>query len=196
MEVKKIEMENNMKKIIFIGPPEAGKTSIRLFFFENYPVVKILKLNSFEPTRGTNWYNYDTDDTTIGVVDTSGQEILNILEDEVLFQGTDSVIFMFDVSQYLESLIVKEEFTQYLLEIISSREIGEERYNIFVLVHKMDMIEDDLVDEIAEDIEKAIMNSIINKFGNNQNVRIYFTSLFPEPIEKTRRALEEIVLKS
>ena len=185
-----------MKKIVFIGPPDSGKTSVRKWFFENHPVIDIIKHNSLEPTMGINWYNYDINDTTLGVVDTSGQEILNVLTDNMLFMGTDAVIFMFDAHKYLESSIIKAEFTQYLLELISCKIEFQESYDIFILAHKIDLIDADLLDDVAIQIEKVFKEAVLKKFGDKQEIRIYFTSLFPEPIEETRKAVEEIILQS
>lgn len=184
-----------MKKIVFIGPPDSGKTSVRKWFFENHPVIDIIKHNSLEPTMGVNWYNYDLNNTTIGAVDTSGQEILDILTDNMLLMGTDAVIFMFDTYKYLESYIIKAEFTQYLLELISSKIEFQESYDVFILAHKIDLIDEDLLDDIAIQIEQAFKEAVLKKFGDKQEITIYFTSLFPEPIEETRKAIEEIILQ-
>ncbi|MCP4762192.1 MAG: hypothetical protein GY870_10450, partial [archaeon] len=100
-----------MKKIILIGPPSSGKTSIRMYFFEDIPSSEILKPPSLEPTMGVNWFNYELYESEIGVVDTSGQEITSIItEDEgYLFIGADAVIFMFDITQFLESKLLQSE---------------------------------------------------------------------------------------
>ncbi|MCP4764602.1 MAG: hypothetical protein GY870_22700 [archaeon] len=184
-----------MKKVMFIGPPESGKTSTRLFFFESAPLVKILKHQSLEPTMGIDWHNYDLHNTTIGVVDTSGQEIISILSDEALFVGTDVVIYMFDVTQFMESMIVKAEFLEYLYEIITCRNKadGYEIFDIHVLVHKMDLIEKKYIDEICEDIEKSIKEGVLSRFGNDQSINLHFTSLFPDLVVNTKALLDEIV---
>ena len=78
-----------IKKIVFVGPPASGKTSIRRFFFEGIPADDILQ-TSESPTIGVkyNRYNYvcaapiekkgktvEKIPVEVVMLDTSGQEL-------------------------------------------------------------------------------------------------------------------------
>ncbi|MHA1727295.1 MAG: Rab family GTPase [Promethearchaeota archaeon] len=190
-----------MKKIIFIGPPSAGKTSTRLYFFEDIPISEIIKPLALEPTMGINWFNYDVYDTKLGIVDTSGQEILSITSeaDGYLFIGADVIIYMFDVSQYLESELLKMEFMDYLMEIIARRDVLEENYEIYVFVHKVDLInhKKKTLKEIESEIFDDIIGVLKKKFnGSDMQVKIHFTSLHPVLVDSTYELLKKIVQSS
>ncbi|MHA1369439.1 MAG: hypothetical protein ACTSRA_07000, partial [Promethearchaeota archaeon] len=60
------------KKIIFIGPPGAGKTTLRKIFFEYEFADKLLK-HDLEPTYGLESIIVDYGEK-IGVFDLAGQE--------------------------------------------------------------------------------------------------------------------------
>jgi GTPase SAR1 family protein len=184
-----------MKKIIFIGPPSAGKTSVRLYFFENTPITEILKPLNVEPTMGINWFNYELYDTKLGIVDSSGQEIWSLLAEEngYLFIGADIVIFMFDVTQFNGSELLRLEFMNYLKEIIARREVLEENYEIHVFVHKIDLVERDQQDKIKTEISGHIFSVLKEKFSSDAQIKIHFTSLNPVLVDETYALLKKII---
>ena len=184
-----------MKKIIFVGPPSAGKTSVRLYFFENTPISEIFKPLALEPTIGINWFNYELYNTKLGIVDTSGQEILSLIAEEngYLFIGADIVIFMFDVSQFRESELLRLEFMDYLTEIIARRELLEENYEIHVFVHKIDLVERAQQDEIKTGISNHIFSVLKEKFASDAQIKIHFTSLNPVLVDETYETLKKII---
>lgn len=184
-----------MKKIIFVGPPSAGKTSVRLYFFENTPISEILKPLSLEPTIGVNWFNYELYNTKLGVVDTSGQEILSLIAEEngYLFIGADIVIFIFDISQFKESELLRLEFMDYLTEIITRRELLGENYEIHVFVHKIDLIEREQQDEIKTEMRYHIFSVLKEKFSSDAQIKIHFTSLNPVLVDETYEILKKII---
>ncbi len=70
-----------VKKILFIGRAGVGKTSIMQVIFEGKD-PKNLILFPLVPTRGILSSVYKWMDLELGVFDTSGQELLFILENE------------------------------------------------------------------------------------------------------------------
>ncbi|MHA1585249.1 MAG: Rab family GTPase [Promethearchaeota archaeon] len=182
-----------MKKIVLIGPAEAGKTSLRLLFFENYSIIKILKPHAFEPTMGIQWYNYDALGTTIGVVDTSGQEIIDILGDENLFFGADIIIFMFDLAQFLSSTLIKAEYMEYLFQILLYSNKIDESFKIEILAHKIDLIPVKFIEGIIDSVKNDILSKIEGKFNQKSKISIHFTSFFAENLDRTMEILNKIV---
>lgn len=179
--------------MILVGPPEAGKTTIRLFFFEGVSSAKLLQHHGLEPTRGVNWFNYDRNETTIGVVDTSGQEIIEIITDYSIFEAADAVIFMFDVAQYLSSPLIRAEYLEYILEVINCRSVLHESFEILIFGHKIDLIPENMVDEVAEKIQNEIEAKIHEKFNHARSIVISFTSLFPEMLGDISALLQNIL---
>ncbi len=182
------------KKIIFTGPPFAGKTSIRLFFFEKTHPIDILSPNSIEPTRGIHWINYtNTGYDELGVCDSSGQEIMQVIRDEDLFQGSDIVIFQFDVTDF-EYEELKQDYLNYLMQLMMIREQLEEDYEIIVFCHKIDLIKREDLKEIKNKIKNIILKAITDQFGYHTNTSIFFTSIKSFHADYTHNLLSKIVL--
>ena len=70
------------KKVIFIGPPGTGKTTIKKIFFEMVSPLKLLK-NTLDPTRGINSSIHSFFNLDLGVFDLAGQENENWFSKEV-----------------------------------------------------------------------------------------------------------------
>ena len=180
------------KKFIFTGPPNAGKTSIRLFFFEKTSPTEILLPKSLEPTRGVNWVSYKHSGHNLGVCDCSGQEIVQILKDSDLFRGSDAIIYQFDVSD-LDDEERKGEYLDYLIQLIKIKHEVEEQYDIFILCHKIDLIKENKLESTKEEMINLITNTVMKEFGDDCGIIIRFTSLKPVFTEYTHELLERIV---
>ena len=181
------------KKIIFTGPPFAGKTSIRLFFFEKTHPIDILPPNSIEPTRGIHWINYTNSGYDLGVCDSSGQEISQIIRDKELFQGSDIVIFQFDITD-LEFEELKQDYIDYLMQLLSIREQLGEEYEIVVFCHKIDLIKREELKEVKNKIKNIILNAITDQYGYHHGISIFFTSVKSFHADSTHNLLRKIVL--
>ena len=110
-------MAKMIKKVLFLGPAEAGKTSLRKFFFEGVPATQLLKESEL-PTVGLKYLKYDymysfptkeKDDRekiplSLSVVDSAGQNLKEWLTErkERVFPGSDIIFFIFDVSHWLD----------------------------------------------------------------------------------------------
>nr|MDO8110465.1 hypothetical protein [Candidatus Sigynarchaeota archaeon] len=120
-----------MKKIVLLGPPGSGKTSLRKFFFEGVPADKILQEPDV-PTIGVKFtrfnyvYSYPIEKEgkvpekipmELALMDTSGQELEKFLTTnakEQVFSQSDIVLFIFDVSEW-----ETESRKEYLMDFIS-----------------------------------------------------------------------------
>ena len=61
------------QKIVFVGPPKVGKTTIKQVFFEHISPLSLLD-NPLEPSRGINSSVYSTFNIDLGIFDLAGQE--------------------------------------------------------------------------------------------------------------------------
>lgn len=164
------------RKLLFIGPPAAGKTSLRKFFFDAVPSEKLLA-ESEPPTKAMKFhvhdylYSYMFDNLSapekedipikLAIVDTSGQEIDRLLGEqrERAFPSSDIVFFVFDIGDWF-----KKENREYLLDL-------------FTRIHH-------IIVEMAPDAQVCVFCHKIDKIGLN------------EPnLEKIRGEIKEIMLE-
>ena len=124
------------KKVIFIGPPGTGKTTIKNVFFEMVSPLKLLK-NALDPTRGINSSIYSFFDFDLGVFDLAGQENDDWFnKDNKIFNQTNLIICVLDVNRYLGENI---EFIQDVIKLQNDLKLSN--CSIAILLHKIDLIE-------------------------------------------------------
>jgi GTPase SAR1 family protein len=159
------------KKLLILGPPNCGKSSIILTTF-GYVEPEVILHTPMEPTRGIDVSNYEWRNLSIGVFDLAGQEIDNWLtkENEYLFPATDEIIVVFDISK-----TSKKEIMQLLKPLY----ILIKRYDIpfvFVLLHKVDLLKS------TKSREKHIkkIRTEINKFFGEDVIRVFSSSILPD----------------
>ena len=173
------------KKILITGRAASGKTSIKKIVFEGAD-PKDLLYNSLDPTRGILPSVYSWLDIKLGLFDSSGQELSDLLEnpndrDHILaFENTDIVIYLFDYQNWvLNSQRILTDIRR-ILEIIKDKSI-----EVILFIHKVDLIGK----EIREKILKEILDSINEKF----ELPIYYTSILPNLIYSLYNAFYDIL---
>ena len=199
-----------MKKIVFIGPPNAGKTSLRKFLFEGVSAEEILEKPE-SPTIGTPYLHYDYVYSypfeTVGaepekipvelfILDTSGQELERILitstRDKVFWKA-DIILFIFDVSEW-----ENETRRQYLMDFISfvndaRNELAPES-TYHVIGHKYDLypasIED--MDNVRAAIKSELDDYVFQKTEKTSDFDILLTSLKEEYRYESFRTLFDL----
>jgi hypothetical protein len=185
------------KKIVFLGPIEAGKTSLRKFIFEATPADKLL--NSSEPaTIGMkfNTYQYvytypiEREDEcgekipmVLVLVDCAGQEIERWLNEsrEMVFGGADIIFFVFDVAPYFEV----DTYKEYILELMSltqqaRTELAPES-QFFILAHKFDKLQNKIKKEtVSNRVKSELSNYIFDRTSQILTFDVFPTSLAKE----------------
>jgi len=129
------------KKIIFIGPPGTGKTSLRKVFFEGESSKRILDY-ALKPTIGEESIVLNFHEK-IGIFDLAGQENdlwLEISENSVLIDSR-IIILVVDCTESIENNL------EFIKRVINIRDQFVLDGLIYLLVHKIDLIsESDLND--------------------------------------------------
>ncbi|QEE17313.1 GTPase [Promethearchaeum syntrophicum] len=179
--------ESEAKKLLFIGFPSAGKTSIKKSIFDKEDPKELLGDSSPEPTRGLVHFIYSWFNASIGIVDSSGQEFDSYVSDgneEQLraFEGSDIIIYVFDVINWKEQ---SEKVIDNLKKIISTKEvISPPNSKIYAFCHKIDLLSDPDKDSILK------VKQILEK---DLNIKATFSSIQPELIHTLFRSMELIL---
>ncbi len=174
--------DESQRRILFIGPPAAGKTSIRCSFFEDIKPQTLIETPP-EPTRGLENYTYNWLDVTVGIADSSGQEFERWVnyDAEYAFRESDSIIFVVDTDKFEEDK--KEVLDQIEKALISkNKNAPKAQFNIFL--HKIDLIDEKEREESINSIKSAVKTSLKEKNLKTDMVLIkfYYTSIKGELI--------------
>lgn len=154
-----------VQKIVFMGLPNAGKTSTKLFFFQKAREEGLLN-TTITPTQGFESSSYKFMDLNISMFDTSGQELERWFTEstDVVF-NSDLVIFFFSVEDWLERPeFVKEELRK--LKGLKDHENADVK-NMSVFCHKIDMLDD----------QEAEIKNQVEHFTEDLGLPVFFTSI-------------------
>jgi len=122
------------KKIIFVGPPETGKTTLRKIFFEGENASSLLQ-NALKPTRGKESIIIELKDS-IGVFDLGGQdnELWFTTDKKEIFFDTRIIIAVVDVNASFQEIL------NFFKRVIGVRNTLTPSTFIYFLVHKIDLL--------------------------------------------------------
>jgi len=193
-ERKKYFMENvgnffkkqKARKVLLLGRPGTGKSSIKKIIFEGMDPKNLL-YEPLEPTRGITPSVYSWLDLKLGLFDTSGQELQQLLgndmKDQTLaFENCDIIIYLFDFPSWISR---EEEVLKDIEKINELMKRHEKNAQLVCFIHKIDLIEKNERDEI----EKRIKTIFKEKYG----IPIFFTSILPKIIYSLYNAFYEIL---
>ena len=157
--------EPKIRKIVFMGYPNSGKTSTKQFIFDKITSEDLLN-TSLSPTEAFETSHYDLIDMQLSVFDTSGQEIERWLDpDENVLQYSDLIIFFISVEDWtLNSKKILDTLTRLIKINQSEKKIGPQ---IVIFCHKFDLVAD------FPDFDQISLQ----EFAFKNNIPIFFTSL-------------------
>jgi len=178
------------EKIIFVGPPGAGKTTLRKVFFEGENSNKLLEY-ALEPTYGEEslilrlpGINHD-----VGIFDLAGQENERWLDtdEKKIFIGTKIMLVVIDIT------LSYDEIIKFIEKIIDIRNSLTPSTYIFVLLHKIDLVSEKKVREIKTVIKSDFANEASIDFLFTSLKREYFTKTFSYFIDIMKVCLQDII---
>ena len=122
------------KKIILVGPPNSGKTSVKKVFFDNLDPSNILK-NPLTPTRGCEIHTFNIMKNKVSFFDLAGQENKRwMTEDKNIFKKSNLIICIFEIQKSLEEIIQFLEGIRTILKEYHLKEIS-----IYIFLNKIDL---------------------------------------------------------
>ncbi len=194
-------------KILFMGPAEAGKTTLRKFLFEGIPAQELLE-HPEVPTVGLkyNAYAYVSTKRTekidkdkkvkkgevvpisLSVVDSAGQNLDGWLNErkERVFPGADIIFFIFDVSEWLQD-DKKKNLCELIMRIYNTRlELAPES-SFYIVGHKFDKVPEGKTyrESMSKRIKHELNEYIFDKMLKYLDFNIYLTSIQEEFADET-----------
>jgi GTPase SAR1 family protein len=172
-------------KIVFVGKPEMGKTTIKKVVFEGEDPNELVFF-PLEATISQKFSVHEFMNSKIILLDTAGQSLSNLLEDEEKqirsFENTNAIIYIFDYPSYIEN---SEEVINDIHRLHEINEKHKFNAKIILFLHKIDLM---VAQKIG--IKLALVGKQINKLLKlPEDLAIYFTSLHPNLIYTIYNAL-------
>jgi len=177
--------ETTERKILLLGRAGVGKTTIKEIIFEGHDPRDLL-INPLSPTRGIKPSVYSWLDISLGVFDSSGQELNTILNNNktqfVAFENTDVIIYIFEFTIWASK---SKEIIREIQDIIDIIRIRSYDSKIILFLHKIDQLDPSNRESNIKNIKREIRNQL--------NLPIYFTSIYTNFIYSIYNAFYEIL---
>ena len=175
------------RKVALVGKPEVGKTTIKKVIFEGEDPNELIMF-PLEATIGIKYSVHNFMDLKISLLDSPGQSLPLLLEDEqkqiLTFGDTSAIIYVFDYPTWIANSQDIIDDIQKIYEIKKKQDFDAK---IILFLHKIDLL-----------IQKKIgsMLSLIRRQVNKQlnlpeELPIYFTSLHPNLIYTVYNAISD-----
>lgn len=176
-------------KISMIGPPAVGKTTIKRVMFDGEDPNELI-IFPLEATIGIKYTVHDFMDLKISLLDSPGQSLPVLLEDEqkqlITFGDTSAIIYIFDYPTWIKNSQDILDDVKKLYEI--KKKHGFEA-KIILFLHKIDL----LITKKIGTMLALIRRQIIKQLGLPEELPIYFTSLHPNLIYTTYNAISDTI---
>ena len=178
------------KKVIFVGPSAAGKTTLRKIFFEGENASKLLEY-ALEPTYGEESLIFRLPglNEEVGIFDLAGQENHRWLEteDKSIFLNTKVIMVIIDVTSDFDFII---NFIRKILEI--RNQLTPNSF-IYVLIHKIDLVGHKKIRDIRTGIRSAFPKENLIKFLFTSLKKEYITQTFSHFVDILKKCFEDEV---
>lgn len=187
-------------KIIFLGPRNAGKTTLRKIFFEGETPQYLLD-NPLKPTQGIENTMLDLG-SKIGVFDLAGQQNKQWLDTErdIVFDKADIILTIIDVEPHIdynkiniESLV--NNILEFIEKIIKIQEKYEFSANVYILVHKIDLLylSELKLMELQDSILKNFISNNVDFLSKGINLTLGMTSIHKKYFANTIRIFIDVL---
>lgn len=163
------------KKVLLMGRSGSGKTSMRSIIFADYLARDTMRLS---PTIDVEYSHVRfLGNLHLHLWDCGGQDDFyrNYLEHmrDHIFRSVELLIYVFDI----ESGDQGSDFSQFA-DVIEAVEQHSPDARVYVLVHKMDLVKDDVREAVFSEKEA----SILAQAGDRLRVQCFRTSIWDETL--------------
>jgi hypothetical protein len=176
-------------KISMVGKPEVGKTTIKKVIFEGEDPNKLI-IFPLEATIGVQYSVYNFMDLKISLLDSPGQSLPLLLEDQqkqlMTFGDSSAIIYVFDYPNWIEN---SQDIIDDIKKIYEIKKKQENKAKIILFLHKIDL----LINKKIGSMLALIKKQIIKQLNLPKEIPIYFTSLHPNLIYTVYNALSDIL---
>ncbi len=176
------------KRIALVGKPEVGKTTIKKVIFEGQDPNELIMF-PLEATIGIKYSVHNFMDLKISLLDSPGQSLPLLLEDEqkqiLTFGDTSAIIYIFDYPTWIANSQDIIDDIQKIYEIKKKQEIDAK---LILFLHKIDL----LIHKKIGSMLALIRRQVIKQLNLPEELSIYFTSLHPNLIYTVYNALSDI----
>ena len=166
-----------LKKILFVGRPAMGKTTIINIIFKDENPYDLV-LFPLESTLGTKYSSYDLLDLKISILDTAGQSISTYLNNEeqqdIIFRDTSVLIYIFDYNIWINT---PDEIIEDINKIYEIKEKNNYIDNLFLFFHKID-----LIPQLDGEKLNSLEIEVNQQLNLSEKLPVYFTSIHPDYI--------------
>lgn len=173
------------RKLLILGRAGTGKSTIKKIVFEGANPKELIS-NPLEPTRGISPSVHSWLDLNLGVFDTSGQELAEMLDNEaeqqMAFENSDIIIYLMDFPNWMSNS------KEIIIELKKIKKIilnNDYQAGLVLFLHKIDLINLDKRQETLQSIELIINQEL--------DLPLYFTSIYPSLIYNTYNAFYSLL---
>jgi len=176
-------------KISLVGKPEVGKTTIKKVIFDGEDPNALI-IFPLEATIGINYSVHNFMDLKISLLDSPGQSLPLLLEDEqkqiLTFGDTSAIIYVFDYPTWIKN---SQDILDDVKKIYEIRKKHGFDTKIILFLHKIDL----LITKKIGTMLALIRRQIIKQLALPEELPIYFTSLHPNLIYTTYNAISDTI---
>ncbi len=176
-------------KISMIGPPAVGKTTIKKVMFDGEDPNELI-IFPLEATIGIKYTVHDFMDLKISLLDSPGQSLPLLLEDEqkqlLTFGDTSAIIYIFDYPAWIKN---SQDILDDVKKLYEIKKKNEFEAKIILFLHKIDL----LITKKIGSMLALIRRQITNQLNLPEELPIYFTSLHPNLIYTTYNAISDTI---
>jgi len=170
---------NQNKKLVLVGPPGVGKSTIKEIFFDKQSPTRLLEA-PLEPSRGINSESYSFFNSHLGIFDLAGQENRSWFSKKgsEIFEKSNAIICIFDINNSLESII------EFLIKIHRIREdLSLQNCFFFAFLHKTDKVNPSYVNQKIRRLQEffssqKIMGDDFQIFGTSITKNFFYTTFY------------------
>lgn len=174
-------------KISLVGKPEVGKTTIKQVIFDGVDPNELIMF-PLEATIGMQYSVHNFMDLKISLLDTPGQSLPILLQDEqkqiLTFGDTNAIIYIFDYPTWISNSQDIIDDVKKIYEIIKKQEIDAK---IVLFLHKIDL----LIHKKIGSMLALIRRHVQKQLDLPEELPIYFTSLHPNLIYTVYYAISD-----